>query len=124
MGLPTFPADVHEFYAGAGSEEVLVRCLGAVAAMVEPVSFDIGQEFPLYLPGFRVPSCKDSRMLSPGDFSTPNEAVYYHQVFGRAVVTGGIVRSLPKQCAVLGGQSPHFPLQSAIGKEDHIIIRH
>ena len=122
VGLPTFPADVHKLYAGAGSEEVLVRCLGSVAAMVEPVSLDIRRELSLHLPSLRIPSCKDSRMLSPGDLSAPNEAVYHHQVFGRAGVTGGIMRSLPKQCAVPGGQGPHFTLQSAVGKEDHIII--
>ena len=122
MRFPTLLAEVDKLDPRARSKDILVRGLGPVAAMVEPVSLDVRRKLPFDIPSHRIPAGKDSRVVSSGDLSAPNQVVSHQQIFRRAGVTGGVVRSFPQQLAVLLGKGPNFPLLSAVSEKNHITI--
>jgi hypothetical protein len=116
--LPRLVLIVDELDAVAGGQEVVVRGLARIAAMVEPVGLHVRRELLLHRARVQVQSFENARAAGQGDIAGPDQAVDHEQIL-RRLMPGARMVGRPQRLAGVGRDGGHRP--AAAGKDDHIL---
>ena len=113
MRNPLLAANVQKFGPGPRHQQVVVRGLAAIAAMVKPIDIEIGREFAFDLAGVRIAAGERTLNPSARRLPGPYKTVGDEQVFRRSIPRWRMVRR-PEHVAGLCRQRRHGILAAGV----------
>ena len=118
--VPVIRGRIDELDARPRRQEKLLRCLGRVAAVVEPVDVHVGRELIDDLARAGVAADEDARVLAVGDRAGPDEPADDEQVLRRLVPRRGMLAD-PETLARRRVIAAHRAL--APREQHHVLVR-